>query len=323
MDNSNGIVLFLGDNLYPAGVKDPLENYPGLNNQINLISETDGDGYFVPGNHDWMQNKRKGYQRILNQDQYITDRASSYDINAELYPKLAGPGPVKLKLNDDWAIVFIDSQWFLHGNKVGPPNTDRDQVRASFWQELDSLLNMSENKNIILAAHHPVQSVGGHGAKKLPLRLLLQSVGQVVSTLMLRSITPYHLFSQDIRSASFQKKYKTPLIQSIEKFLNEGTERKLIYVAGHEHNLQYWVSSKPEYKNRFHLIVSGAGSKHSDYNIKLKDFYSEKDKVDLIYPASELNASYGYFYLDLDSDSYRIKVRNVDSGETKELFVGK
>ena len=58
-DTQPGMVLFLGDNIYPAGLADASDQKSRqygeevLTSQVNALSSYQGDLVFVPGNHDW------------------------------------------------------------------------------------------------------------------------------------------------------------------------------------------------------------------------------------------------------------------------------
>ena len=47
-------VVFLGDNVYPSGLK---KNNPAsvkhLESQLQILKEYKGQAFFIPGNHDW------------------------------------------------------------------------------------------------------------------------------------------------------------------------------------------------------------------------------------------------------------------------------
>ncbi len=52
------VVAFLGDNIYPSGMPavsgpDRPEAERRLNEQLEVLRESDAEGWFIPGNHDW------------------------------------------------------------------------------------------------------------------------------------------------------------------------------------------------------------------------------------------------------------------------------
>ena len=72
-------VLFLGDNVYPAGL--PTHDAKSsrkyelallsLRTQVGFIQDPDARGIFIPGNHDWAHWGKEGFEYILNQQAWI------------------------------------------------------------------------------------------------------------------------------------------------------------------------------------------------------------------------------------------------------------
>ena len=76
LDNKS-TVLFLGDNIYPAGLPDSQSNDYATRKKIidiqaELIKGTDARAYFIPGNHDWKEGRNRGWEQVQHQYQYIT-----------------------------------------------------------------------------------------------------------------------------------------------------------------------------------------------------------------------------------------------------------
>ena len=71
-------VLFLGDNIYPAGMPKKENNNRtkaenSLNAQISAVSNFNGRVIFIPGNHDWYAKGLKGLKR---QEKYVVNLLS-------------------------------------------------------------------------------------------------------------------------------------------------------------------------------------------------------------------------------------------------------
>ena len=95
--DKNTVVVFLGDNLYDAGL--PHETYSrysdikaALDSQINLVKGTQAKGYMIPGNHDWENGGVRGLETIIRQQSYVDLYG---DGKIEFYPKQGCPGPVE------------------------------------------------------------------------------------------------------------------------------------------------------------------------------------------------------------------------------------
>jgi len=254
--DSNSIVVFLGDNIYPAGLPDSsAKDRDGaegkINAQLDILKSFKGKVVFVPGNHDWDHWSQEGIEAIKREEAYIEtylNRGNTF------LPDEGCPGPAVLELTDKLVLVSIDTQWWLHewdkNEKCAAPED------SSFIAELDSVLYAHRGKQIIAVAHHPILTNGNQGgyfswkdhlfpltAKYHNLYIPLPILGSIypVSRKMARHI-------QDSNNPRYQS-MRTALNTVFSKHPN------LIFAAGHEHNLQYFSS------DNVHYIVSGSGSK--------------------------------------------------------------
>ena len=89
-DHKN-IALFLGDNIYPDGLPDEGDVlYPEtkkvLDYQLNLVRGKKSKAFFIAGNHDWKGGKIGGWERGMNQANYINSLADSNILALPLCP---------------------------------------------------------------------------------------------------------------------------------------------------------------------------------------------------------------------------------------------
>ncbi len=233
-------IVYLGDNVYTNGI--PYRSYTSdtyegksmkvkiaeakLLVQLNRLSGYPGNAYFVPGNHDY-HKMIKSPKRIDAQRNLITAFNKKKETNGEISFKPAGRDDLKvelLELTPEIAIIFIDSEWAVR-------KINKSASKRLFTDPLKKAFNAAEKyKYVILAAHHPLYSVGDHGHEKL------------------------FLASEDIHRKKYGK-----YIHTIEPYLNQGMN--IIYAAGHDHSIQYM------HPQNFHQIISGSGSK-SNHIIK-------------------------------------------------------
>jgi hypothetical protein len=259
--DTNTVVVFLGDNLYDAGL--PVETYSGysdakaaLDSQISLLRGTDAKGYMIPGNHDWQNGSAGGYEAITRQQNYV-------DLNGEgkieFYPKGGCPGPVEVPIGDDVVLVMMDSQWWIHPNdKPGVESDCEYKTEDEVISELEDILNRNYKKLVILTTHHPFKSNGPHGGyftwkqhifpfteMRENLYIPLPVIGSAYP--IARSVfgTP-----QDIKHPAY-----TNMINRIMEAVK--THPHVIMAAGHEHALQLIKDSSYNY------IISGSGCKTS------------------------------------------------------------
>ena len=260
-------VLFLGDNIYPKGM-------PGSGDKNRAISErilqTQVDWVrgmenvstvFIPGNHDWMQGRRDGWQQIINQQIWLD---SLNDEHITLLPRDGCPGPVEISLGEQATLIIIDTQWFLHPwDKPGEEGPCDAKTPEDALVLLNDAFSRNSGKRIIMAAHHPLITYGEHGgvftAKDHLFPLTAVNAKLYIPMPLIGSIYPFfRKWLGDIQDTAHPL-YKE-MIHGLNSVLTEHPGS--IYVAGHDHNLQAIV------KDSTYFIVSGSGVKTS--NVKRK-----------------------------------------------------
>lgn len=258
--NPNSAVLFLGDNVYPSGLKpNKKSSVMRLESQLQILNEYKGQVYFIPGNHDWQAQGVKGLKTLAHEQSYIENYLKNKTIvsnrnDATFLPKDGLPGPETVMLNDKLRLILIDTQWFLHQYKKNKIYSIKN-TKQLFYKRLDSLLQVAKanNEQVIIAAHHPMFSNGHHGASKQPLRFLVNKTPfQIFGLLGLN-----RLLSQDIPQPRYGKMRKKML------YLFDGYDN-IVFASGHDHNLQCFKDKANRY------IVSGAGSKLTQLQKKQK-----------------------------------------------------
>lgn len=254
-------IVFLGDNIYPLGLPDKESEEDRkraetkLNHQIDALDGYEGEIYFIPGNHDWKKGKAGGLKALARQEKYIENYPRK---NLHFEPDKGCPGPEVVELTDDLSLIIIDSQWWLH-------NWDRDkninqncevQSRPEFLIAFEEALKDNKEKQVIVAMHHPLYSYGEHGgyfrAKDhlFPMTVLSHRLYiplPVLGSFYLGLRGNYGNI-QDINHPKYYE-LKRGLLDRAAIYPN------VIFVAGHEHNLQYIK------KRGQHFMVTGSGSK--------------------------------------------------------------
>ncbi|WP_255402359.1 ShlB/FhaC/HecB family hemolysin secretion/activation protein [Tenacibaculum sp. SG-28] len=195
----------------------------------------------MPGNHDWY-NGLKGLKR--------QERMVENTLGKKSFLPENGCGIKKVELNDSLTLILIDSKWYITDWDNHPTiNEDCDiKTRDRFLEEFSRILKKNRYKNVVVALHHPLYSNGPHGGhfsfkdhmKPLPI---LGSLKNIIRA------------NAGIQTDNFNKSY-AEFIEAIETEVEDFKEN-VIFVSGHEHNLQYIE------KEGVKQIVSGAGSKQS------------------------------------------------------------
>lgn len=244
-------LLFLGDNIYPAGM--PAEGKPEralaeriLDDQIGLAKDFRGKTIFIPGNHDWYS---EGIDGLRRQENYVNQK-----LGKDAFLPKKGCPVAAVEINDDVAVIVADSQWYLENWDDDPDmNDDCDiKTREDFFEELTDLLEENQKRLTVLALHHPLMSNGPHGGQySWPKQLFptnsdvpLPVIGSFINLLRRTSgASP-----QDIRN----KKY-TEYVRRVKTMI-QGRDN-VVVVSGHDHNLQYLE------RDGIRQVISGSGSK--------------------------------------------------------------
>lgn len=245
-------LLFLGDNLYPKGL--PEKNNPDralaehrLDAQIDIVKNFKGQTTFIPGNHDYYSDGIKGLEREAD---YVTKKLDSKDA---FLPKDGCPLK-KVKINDSVVLIIVDSQWYLEDwNKNPTMNDDCDiKTREKFFDEFESLIKKNNDKTILVAIHHPLFSNGSHGGQ-FSLKAQFKPTDLLVPMPILGTMANIFRRTSGISPQDMNNSIYLELKNRIVTISQKA--EKIVFISGHEHNLQYIV------KDNLTQIVSGSGSK--------------------------------------------------------------
>jgi hypothetical protein len=238
-------VLFLGDNVYPAGIREPTDPEYALDTlrlrgQLDVVAGPNArlrqtTAYFVAGNHDWGNMiGAAGLRRLQNQQTRI-NAARNTGLQVRLLPEAGQAGPAVVDLGRHARMVFLDTHWWLQERTPAP--------KAAVFQGVERALTTAGNRRVIIAAHHPFVSGGAHGGpmpiwEGLGIIWLLRQTGSLV---------------QDLNSVVYKE-----LLTGL-KGVFARTRQPDIFAAGHDHSLQVIEDQAPDEPHW--SIVSGAGSK--------------------------------------------------------------
>lgn len=228
-------VVFLGDNIYPPGIREPgsaetADARRRLEAQV-LAVPLGARGLFVPGNHDWATDEPLGLYAVRAQEQMIASLARGRDVR--LVPSHGCPGPVVQDIGRI-RIILLDTQWWLHNYTVRDSTTSCTNTVGGVTAELrEAVRAPGTGRVVVVTAHHPLMTGGEHG-------------GYCGVT------GPFRRFAgraQDIMSGANKR-----MRDSIESAFSGAPP--LIYAAGHDHSLQVLRGGR----NVDYILVSGAGS---------------------------------------------------------------
>jgi hypothetical protein len=237
-------VLFLGDNVYPAGLQaDDRARGEGI--LLQQVRATSARKIFVPGNHDWgfgAGNASAQLGTLHNEQRYIEAHASE---GAEFLPRDGCPGPVATtlvppgpRLRGGLTVLVVDFHWWLLPEEERPKCPDAPDTEA-FLQTLRKELESRVGENVVVAAHHPLHSGGPHGGLTRGFWI------DVGAGLYYRLYGPI----QDLWEPGYAQ-----MVAVVSEALADAPP--LAYVAGHDHSLQILDGGDAARL----MIVSGAGS---------------------------------------------------------------
>ncbi len=177
------LVVFLGDNLYEAGL--PSGDGPDVEPFKNVLraqlrAAGSARALFVAGNHDWGKYRNSstawshGRDAVVRQAAFIARESGG---RASFLPTAGCAGPAEFLFEnapDALRVLAIDSQWWLTALKLPPPIADgasrasRDSgctasTTDEAARELQRMIAAEPERATIVVAHHPLASNGKHG----------------------------------------------------------------------------------------------------------------------------------------------------------------
>lgn len=261
----NSTIVFLGDNIYPRGLPDTgaadrKEMERRLIEQIRIAERSGAEAVFVPGNHDWEYQRENGLAAIRREEDFIRSLRLP---NVRLLPQNGSPGPAVKDVDDRLRIIAIDTQWWLHqyAKPFYSGDSTEEMTKVRFLDSLAASIRTAGGRNVVVAAHHPLETHGEHGGyfdwkdHLFPLRKLvpwlwlpLPGIGSLYPVSRMLGISVQDLAGEgnvEMRKVLDSLFAEVPI---------------LVYAAGHEHTLQILTG-----KNANLNIISGKGIiKHSE-----------------------------------------------------------
>lgn len=296
-DTKDDYTLFLGDNIYPAGLPDKndkgrAEAENGLNGQLMAVEDFKGRTIFIPGNHDWYADGLKGLKR---QEKYIEDALGKNSFLPE------NGCPIEdIDVGENIKLIIIDTQWYLENWNNNPTINDECEIktRERFFEEIEGELKKAQNKTIIFAMHHPMFTNGVHGGYYALSKHLFPTQSKipvpVLSSLITQIRTQGGVSIQDRYNERYNK-----LMSRLETLSLETDN--LVFVSGHEHTLQYIENESIK------QVVAGSGAKSSFATLSNNGLFSSGEQ------------GFAELVVYKDGSSW-IKIFGEENGEAKVLF---
>lgn len=251
-------IVFLGDNIYPAGLPDSAdpsrpEMERRLRRQLEVVTGTGTRALMLPGNHDWEKGRDGGWEAVRRQGAMATAEGAGL---VEYLPGNGCPGPVVRDVGRWLRIVVLDTQWWLHqGPKPGSGSACGAGTPDEVLAGLHGAVAGAGPRAVIVVTHHPYVSGSEHGGHftfkqhLFPLTELapwawlpLPVLGSAYPAARALGISP-----QDVTSGQYAE-----MIRRFDS--TTAGARPLAWAAGHEHTLQVLEGGVAQYQ-----LVSGTG----------------------------------------------------------------
>ena len=232
-------VVFLGDNLYPAGLGSHDERGEGI--LLQQLRSTRARKIFVPGNHDW--GRLAPSAANLAREEHFIEKFQ--DSPASFQPGGGCPGPALETLAEPGhglshglLVVAIDLDWWLLDAKDRPTCAGAETERT-FLDAVASALATHVDDHVIVAAHHPLRTGGPHGGHGRGFweRQRVMFAGW------------FGVDDQDLDSESYRR-----MLRKLVPALSQNPPS--VYASGHDHGLQV-IEGRDTAGT---LVVSGGGS---------------------------------------------------------------
>ena len=234
----NSTLIFTGDNISSEG-NNWEKDKALIDQQVALTKNFKGNTIFIPGNNEW---KSFDSEKIEKVEKYLDDLGRE---DLKFYPKNVCPIEHKV-INDDLDLILIDSKWFISNwSRIKDINKKCTDIvtRRRFLEELEGYINDGQNKNIVIAMHHPIFSNGIYAGKQT-LESHLQPL-PILGTLR-NGVMNLGAFSPDLLN-SRRYNYLRILVSSYAK-----ASDRITIVSGHEESLQYLTGGN------IHQVIGGS-----------------------------------------------------------------
>ncbi|MDX1546627.1 MAG: BamA/TamA family outer membrane protein [Rhodothermales bacterium] len=251
-------VVFLGDNLYGGALPDSgaagrAAAEARLRPLLDAVAGFAGEVVFLPGERDW----RDGPEGVRRQQAFIEAVLGRDDV---FLPGGALPGPVEVKLTDDFRLVALDTAWWLTdgARPYGDVGDYEVEEPADVLLALDDLLRRRDDETVLVVGHHLVRSEGVRGGR-FPLRTHLFPLTEAAPWLYVPLPAVGSLYPLLTRFAGrspqdlAHPRYRVLREALLQTFT---VHERLIYASAHEQNLQFRNADALEDPAR--LLVSGS-----------------------------------------------------------------
>ncbi|HEA30604.1 MAG TPA: hypothetical protein ENH91_11515 [Leeuwenhoekiella sp.] len=240
LDNapSESTMLFTGDYISPK--KNNWEKDSAfIDLELKLVENFKGHTYFIPGINEW---KSKNAKKIEKVEDYLKDNDLE---NIEVEPNNVCPLEFR-EINENLDLLLIDSDWLLNGwNGVKYINQKCGNLDTPdrFSEELQGYISDAQDKNLVIAMHHPIFGNGEY-AGKISFKDALLPIPGISS--LIEGVGILGAFSPKMLNSRPYGYYRVLMAAMAQR------SDRITFVSGHEENLQLLMAKNTP------QIISGA-----------------------------------------------------------------
>jgi hypothetical protein len=286
---------------HTIGIKTLLKSFSGFKK---------GEIVIVPGDRDWADSGENGWKNVRSLEKVVKSFAFP---NINWLLNKGCPGPIVMNLGENLLLVAIDTQWWNHPyDKPGPADaTCKVSTPDHFKEELEDILSDNTDKNILIAGHFPVFSYGEYGGF-MSIKRHIFPLTDLDESLYLPLPIIGSLYANYRRNVGTSKDIVNEEYQNLrillENIISENSS--IIYLSGHEQNMQIINKEKNYYINSGSPSVSRYARNHPEalFSKSLSgiievDYYNDGKVEAIIYEFSEKAGFNFYKRFDLYASS--------------------
>ncbi|MGK2863761.1 MAG: BamA/TamA family outer membrane protein [Chitinophagaceae bacterium] len=243
---------YLPGNVNPGG-KDANDRQSKRRLQYVQMRKEGAGVFFISGNYDWSKTGINDPGKININRPY---REAETDSLLGMVSGNACPDPLEINLSDKLVMIVFNSEWWLHPAENENIDAECDcKTKLDVLDRLDELRYKNQEKFILLASHHPIQSPGNRSKGRLKDHIFpLTAFNEALYIPLPVAGTLYRFF----RSA-FAKpdNVKHPLYKDMVGRVHNVFDSlpNLIYIAGEEYGLQFLKDKQVQ-------LLIGPGASH-------------------------------------------------------------
>jgi len=205
--------------------------------RLIALAGDQGKIVFVPGDREWDDGEKGGLKKVKALEKFFKDKPKS---SVRFLSEDGCVGPEIMDIGTHLRIVAIDTQWFLQKEKRPEEEDAKCGVlnEKEFWDVFDDAIADSDNRNVVVALHHPPVSYGQYAGYKLFKQHFTPPViGSMIAA-----------FHQNVGNRKDLSHHE--LKDAAGRLLSKARHHPgIIFVSGHEYDLQILYDKKNYFIN--------------------------------------------------------------------------